>query len=286
MAYFDLMLWVQEARWKLRRVDAKRKWGKGVLAKQPIVVVNAIPKSGSHLLTQVMEGLFPISALVDTGMPPLNRGSHNLKYAEDAPIQKRILGLRAGDFAYGYMNANQNFVPFLEKEPYVVLFSYRDPRDVVVSQVKYATEVNESNYMRGYYQGLASDEERINATICGVVDTQYGISSILKRYEGYLGWMDGANVLPVKFEDLILDREATFVRILNFLKGRGLTLMTSDEEAIASMHAAVQPKKSGTFRKGQPGGWKEAFTEENKRIFKEETGDLVVRLGYEENMDW
>ena len=157
----------------------------------------------------------------------------------------------------------------------------------MVSQMQYATYMNKEHHLYHYYnEKFDTDEDRINAAIHGIEDEVYGISSIKVRYDGYAGWINLPNVLPVKFEDLILDRDATFVRILEFLKGRGLVLMTSDEEAIASMHAAVQPKKSGTFRKGQPGGWKEAFTEENKRVFKEETGDLVVRLGYEENMDW
>ena len=179
------------------------------------------------------------------------------------------------------------FVNELKQDKYAMLFLSRDPRDVVVSQMQYATYMNKEHHLYHYYnEKFDTDEERINAAIHGIEDEVYGISSIKVRYEGYAGWIKLPNVLPVKFEDLILDRDATFVRILEFLKGRGLVLMTSDEEAIASMHAAVQPKKSGTFRKGQPGGWKEAFTEENKRIFKEENGDLVVRLGYEENMDW
>ena len=34
------------------------------------------------------------------------------------------------------------------------------------------------------------------------------------------------------------------------------------------------------------GGWKEFFTEEHKRLFKEVAGDLLVKLAYEENNSW
>ena len=50
--------------------------------------------------------------------------------------------------------------------------------------------------------------------------------------------------------------------------------------------SVIQPKKSHTFRLGKTGGWKEYFTEEHKKLFKDVAGDLLVRLGYEKNDDW
>ncbi|KAF2078164.1 hypothetical protein CYY_000548 [Polysphondylium violaceum] len=44
--------------------------------------------------------------------------------------------------------------------------------------------------------------------------------------------------------------------------------------------------KNKFFRKGEIGDWKNYFTPENKRWFKEETGQLLVDLGYEINNDW
>ena len=40
------------------------------------------------------------------------------------------------------------------------------------------------------------------------------------------------------------------------------------------------------YRKGQPGDWRNHFTEEHVAAFKEKFGDLVVRLGYEPDNDW
>ena len=33
-------------------------------------------------------------------------------------------------------------------------------------------------------------------------------------------------------------------------------------------------------------GWREFFTDEHKKLFKDVAGDLVVRLGYEKTNDW
>jgi len=40
------------------------------------------------------------------------------------------------------------------------------------------------------------------------------------------------------------------------------------------------------FRKGISGDWREVFTERDKNIFKEEAGELLVELGYEEDLSW
>ena len=40
------------------------------------------------------------------------------------------------------------------------------------------------------------------------------------------------------------------------------------------------------FRKGVAGDWRAAFTDRDKRIFKEEAGDLLVALGYEKDTGW
>lgn len=46
-------------------------------------------------------------------------------------------------------------------------------------------------------------------------------------------------------------------------------------------------ESSGAFmRKGVAGDWKKTFTERDRRIFKEEAGELLVKLGYERDLDW
>ena len=47
-----------------------------------------------------------------------------------------------------------------------------------------------------------------------------------------------------------------------------------------------QPKKSHTFRSGKTGGWREHFNDEHKKLFKDVTGGLLVKLEYEKDNDW
>ena len=43
---------------------------------------------------------------------------------------------------------------------------------------------------------------------------------------------------------------------------------------------------SSFFRKGIAGDWRNVFTEEDKRVFKEGAGGLLIKLGYEESDQW
>jgi hypothetical protein len=85
---------------------------------------------------------------------------------------------------------------------------------------------------------------------------------------------------------LILDRERTLGCLLDFLARRGFTPRLSREQSVEALKQAITPHKSGTFRKGQPGNWREHFTPANKALFKDVAGDLLIHLGYEQDYNW
>jgi hypothetical protein len=90
----------------------------------------------------------------------------------------------------------------------------------------------------------------------------------------------------IRFEDLINNRDATLMSMLDEVEKTGYKIPTPREKALAVLVDAIQPKKSHTFRSGKTGGWTQHFTDAHKKLFKDVTGDLLVRLGYEKNNDW
>lgn len=277
---------IKMLRWRARRQQAARRWGTNELARMPIVIGNAMPKSGSHLLIQVLLGLTQIGPFVDPGQTPLTRSDTNRNLPEDAVMQ-RIKALAPGDIAYAYLHARQPYLNELSREGVAAFFVCRDPRDVIVSQIFYALEMHKAHGMHHYYShSLKNMDERINAAIQGVQTNEAQLSPIKTKYEKYLGWLDQKEVLSLRFEDLILDRQKTLGHILDHLAARGFGPQPARSEALAVLESAVAPRQSGTFRKGQPGEWKEHFSAENKQTFKAETGNLLQRLGYEKDSQW
>ena len=273
-------------RWQARRFETSLRWGAKELSRMPIVLGNAMPKSGSHLIIQVLQGLTRLGPFVNPGFPPVNRTEDNRKLL-DNDVLDNLYKMRPGDIGYGYIGAHPKFVETLTEDNRATIFVYRDPRDMIVSHIFYATQMHKNHWMYTYYnEKLTSMEERINAAILGVTEPGSELTPVQKRYDGYLGWLDEPSVLSLRFEQLILERGTALEELLDYLEEKGFKPNTERQSAIQVLSASIAPGKSGTFRKGQPGNWREYFTTDNKKIFKENTGDLLFRLGYESADSW
>jgi hypothetical protein len=277
---------LKRIRWLMRRAKTGIQYGSTALKVSPKVFGNAMPKSGSHLLTQILGGLTALGPFVDPGFPPVNRSERNQPLSPGS-ILRNLQLMRPGDIRYGYIHAVEPYLSTLVQDNRATIFLYRDPRDMLVSHVFYATEMYKGHGMHPYYtQKLNTMEERINAAIEGVTEPGYELASVKKRYDSYRGWLAQPEVLCLKFEDLILDREPTLGRLLDYLETRGFSPIKLRTEAIDSLKNAIVPRKSGTFRKGIPGNWREYFTDSNKAMFNKVAGDLLIDLGYERDRNW
>jgi hypothetical protein len=272
-------------RWQYRRMDVARRYGAKTLAGMPVVLGNAIPKAGSHLLIQILLGLPKIGPFVNPGFPPINRDEANRKM-DQARMVANIQHMRPGDIGYSYLSCVSPYVDLLTAPGMAAIFIYRDPRDVVVSEIKYAADIQTRHDLHHYFNDvLVSDEERLNFVIRGSHLPDLPYTGVRKRFHSFIGWLDQP-VLSLRFEDLVLKQRPAFHSLLDYLAGYGFTPSMPVEQAVDVLIDSITPKKSGTFRKGQPGGWKDVFSEENKALFKQEAGDILIHLGYEKDMEW
>ena len=191
-----------------------------------------------------------------------------------------------GVIGWGYVEASGENVSVLCQPGRVNYFIYRDPRDLLVSQVFFATEMHAGHGMHEFYRSLPDFGERLKIAITGVDRDGLRMVSVRERYNGVFEWLEQPGVLCLRFEDLVNDRDATLHAMLDEVEKTGYRIPTPRERALEILVAAIQPKKSHTFRSGRTGNWKEFFTEEHKKLFKEVAGNLVVKLGYEENNNW
>lgn len=274
-------------RWRWRRWQVARRWGREALAGAPRLFGNAIPKAGSHLLYQVLQGFAAIGPFVIPGVPPVNRDAANRK-RDERGILAQLARTRPGDIRYGYLPYRPAYVSWLTAPGWATVLIVRDPRDVVVSLMHYITErQTEHDFHEAFHTIWTTPKARLQAIIEGARLPHSRLSDPASQYGDYLGWLTHPEVLVVHFEDLILRRRETLERILDFVQQRGTWRLTLPRgQALDALEAAIRPHKSGTFRKGQPGEWRQWFDEDLKRLFKERTGDLLIRLGYERDHDW
>jgi hypothetical protein len=276
---------LKQIRWRSRRLQTAFRWGISEFRQTPIVFGNAMPKSGSHLLTQVLYGLTSIGPFVNPGFPPVNRNEINQPLVEK-DVFLNVYQMLSGDIRYGYIHAKEPFLSLLTQPEYATIFIYRDPRDMLVSHVFYAMEIYQEHGMHRYYAQLENFEARLNAAIEGVDHPEFQLSNVYERYKAYIGWLRQPDVLCLRFEDLVFEQDITLARLLGFLEVRGFNPEVPRHKAIDILKKGIVPSKSGTFRKGQPGNWREYFSDDNKDRFKRVAGDLLVSLGYEDADDW
>jgi hypothetical protein len=102
----------------------------------------------------------------------------------------------------------------------------------------------------------------------------------------------GANYMEVRYEDLLERTEAEVRRLLNFLGADAGEEVVNECVGSASFEKLTEGRERGQedpssfFRKGVAGDWKDVFTEQDRQIFKEEAGDLLIELGYERDHNW
>lgn len=273
---------IQRARFARTQVTLKNLGSEG----WPILLGISFPKSGTHLLDQILLGFSKVA--------PFAKRLHSF-YAEyegrtgrkRAPEQALawLDSLRPLDVASAHLFARPGAVSRVTSGGFIPYFIFRDPRDVVVSHAFYVTEMETRHIHHDYYQSLPDFEARLKVSLLGRPDSDVEFPNLAERFAPYLGWLDCPEVLALHFEDLIHARAETLSRIAKHLETRA-PLNVGHERVVAALEASIHPSKSPTFRSGKTGEWRKYFTEEHKRIFKDVAGDLLIRLGYEKDAGW
>lgn len=267
-------------------LQAVWRWKRLSFTEAPPIFGNAKPKSGSHLLTQILSGFCQIAPYAYVEAEPVR----SVKASGGRFSEQQILGqlkqLPAGVIGWGYVDPTPLNLAFLCQPGRVNYFIYRDPRDMLVSHVFFASDMHEGHGMHDYYQSLSSFDERLKIAITGINRDGLFMVDVKKRYEGVFAWLEQPAALCLRFEDLIQRRDDMLNLMLDQVEKTGYRLPVSRSQALEILVEAVQPKKSKTFRAGKTGEWRKYFQPEHKALFKEIAGDLLIRLGYEANNDW
>ena len=252
----------------------------------PVLLGISFPKSGTHLLDQILLGfsnVAPYSKRLHSFYAEYEGESGIKRAPEQALAWLDSLGPR--DVASAHLFARPEAVARVCSSKFVPYFIFRDPRDVVVSHVFYVTGIEEHHVHHEYYLSLPDFDSRLNTSILGRPDANIEFPNIAERFAPYLDWLNHPEVLRIHFEDLIHERAAALTRIMDHLLSR-VPLRASRQLILDSLESSINPSRSPTFRSGKTGEWKKYFTDEHKRIFKNVAGDLLIRLGYEKNLDW
>jgi hypothetical protein len=269
-----------------KTLQAIIRWRRLAFDEAPPIFGNAKPKSGSHLLLQVLRGLEPIMPIAFVAADPIRTVTKAGRRRQAAEILADLRSIPRGVVGWGYLDPTPENVGFLCRPERVTFFLYRDPRDLLVSQVFFATDMYEEHGMHAYYKSLPDFGSRLNVAITGIDQDGLKMVSVRQRYAGVLEWLKTDHACCLRYEDFVNSRRGTLEAMLDAIQATGYRIPVPRSDAVAALERAIQPAKSRTFRAGKPGGWREYFTSAHKRLFLQTAGDLLEKLGYETGSDW
>lgn len=261
--------------------------------KKPLVFCNSYPKSGTHLLYQILYSLPGLKAWDDIVSVQALCGIMNTT----SHIRWKIGSAPQNSIVRSHLMYCDEIQKVLQEFDSKVIFIYRDLRDVAVSHARWVTK-EPRIFLHQHYSNLSNFDEQLMASIRGVpLGTPFGSNisqpDIGQDFSRWQGWINDPNVFAVKFEDLVGGRGGgsestrldTIAQILNYLN------LELSPQSIHSQFSSnlMNPQESHTYRKGGKGsigGWKSVFTEEHKAEFKKVAGNLLIKLGYEQDYNW
>jgi hypothetical protein len=102
----------------------------------------------------------------------------------------------------------------------------------------------------------------------------------------------GESYTEVHYEDLLERPNEEARRLFEFLGVDASGSLVERAVRSASFEKLSKGRERGEedpssfYRKGVSGDWKNLFNERDKQVYKEEAGELLIRLGYEKDGDW
>ncbi|GAB3241357.1 sulfotransferase domain-containing protein [Mycolicibacterium hippocampi] len=243
-------------------------------ATAPPIVANSLPKSGTHLLLQITRAL-PGSRYFGRFIAT----SPSLTQRERSPavLARRIARTLPAETLGAHLFHFTEVEVALRRINALHLFIYRDPRDVVISEVNYLAEMNRWHRMHRHFAALPDATSRLKLALEGF-DARYPEANA--RMLPYAGWLDVPGVVAIRYENLFGPRQADEIaRVVAAWRLQGGT--SADEDALVErLRRAVDPSKSHTFREGGSGKWRRGMTDAEAEMVSQRLAPSLTAYGY------
>lgn len=241
---------------------------------RPPVICNSIPKSGTHLLLQIASAM---PGARHWGNFIASTPSLTLKERDEDFHLAKLRGVLPGEILGAHIYYSSGRAAAMRERNVCHLFIYRDPRDVVVSEAHYLTEMNRWHRLHRELRSLPTFEDRLLLLIDGIEGVYPNIAERIKRYSP---WIADPDTLAIRFERLMgEERESSISAVVrHYLRHSDVT--ANEGQLVERALEHIAPMNSHTFRRAGIGEWQSAFTDRVRQRFEEVAGDMPELLGY------
>src|ERR1051325_920152 len=171
-----------------KTLQAIARWKRFSFNDAPPIFGNSKPKSGSHLLLQILNGFTRIMPYKYVEADPVRTITKEGRRKTEEEVAQELGRIPRGVIGWGYVEPSPQNVALLCQHDRVNYFIYRDPRDMLVSQVFFATDMNEEHGMHEYYKSLPDFDERLKVAITGIDQDGLYMVNVKQRYASVFEW--------------------------------------------------------------------------------------------------
>lgn len=233
----------------------------------PPIIVNSLPKSGTHLLMQIAQQM---PGCCYYGSFIAQTPSISLRMRTQQEIDSRIARIVPGEVLGTHLYHSPETAAAFEKVNALHLFIWRDPRDVLLSEAHYLAEMNRWHAMHKTFAALPDAESRVRLAITGDDSGRY--PGCEERVGAYMGWLQEPDCLSLRYEALIdpATQAQECQRILDAYAERsaGMAVLPTAEALVE----AINPERSHTFNRGGVARWRKEMSSENLAHCRERLG--------------
>lgn len=245
----------------------------------PKVVLNSLPKSGTHLIETLF---FELPGISHYGGRTIMINTHDNTIE---PGIKKLAKVGKGQFVPAHIQYDDIIHAFFKENDIKVIQMIRDPRDVLISHWLYVKNLDKTHKAHRYISSLANDFEQFKAIVVGKEGIVEPFSDVATKF---YGWLKKEDILVVRFEDLVGSKGGGSDTIqLEVVKSiaNHIGYASSDKDVIA-LTSKIFSTKSPTFNTGTIGKWKKVFKQEHKDLCKEKIQHILELYGYEKDASW
>jgi hypothetical protein len=166
-------------------------------------------------------------------------------------------------------------------EPRIV-FHYRDPRDVLLSMINFASGqtrggLSAINNLRAFSKILLAKETLEERLSYALTDESFPCQA--GDYKRMFWLLHHPNVYTTSFEDLVGPNGGGSAQA-QLRTTAGLIDFLGTSQAPEDVVKCLYNPDAFTFFKGQIGSWREAYTDEHRRIAQRRFGEVLPLYGY------
>ena len=243
------------------------------------IVANSFPKSGTHLLIQILE---VVPGIKDWAMFVPSHPSTKKRERSAKRVNSALSMLVKRELVAAHLYFSDETEERLSSIGAAHFFIIRDLRDVVVSEAMYLRYKNRWHYMHRYFKNCKTDSDAIDLAINGLANSRVSYPNIFERFSRYKGWLN-SSALTVRYEDLMGEGRGEALREIGIhLSKKGhLPSDTNISGFCALAEKNICPSRSHTFRSAKSQGWKENLNDKQIRNMIELCGEELSALGYD-----